>query len=246
MAVSRTCVFCSLAAAVTAFTAAPAASVGFDRPLKSEAIESGEQGEARRTDCIYYPRFVVTVRYFGKTDRGEVNLVPRSARFACGDEVAPVEKRLTFARYVGVKGDFILTDYSYRGKQPTQFDIFDGRTGGRLISDQMQGEWTLARFTADGFVLRYRRVFTSDCPLKYGVATQCWTGIRHATGLADAMAPDCHALYDARRKTIQFADQLDAVDRTAVKLTYNAEARYSGGRLSYTALPGTVDCRLAW
>ena len=104
----------------------------------------------------------------------------------------------------------------------------------------MFGTWSAVRFTADGFTLRYRRGFTSDCALMYGLATECWTRIKRATGLTDAMAPDCNAAYQKTKKL--YGGDMKYVIRTAAKITYNAEVRYGRGKLTYTAMPGEVTC----
>jgi len=241
------CLFAGTVSAV----AARAAPAMFEKPL---GTETGSGQTRYKWDvtwtCTRYPHFTVKAEYYGGSGADFFAVPDYGGPFGCADRMRGERRLSAYGRLTGVRGDYVLLDdlgiRADRQNQPLRFGFFDGTTGKSLLEDSMSGAWTSLQFTANGFVLRYRRVFQSDCSLRFGLATDCWTRIKRATGLTDAMGPDCRALYDAKRKATQYADQLPNVDRTPVMISYDVETRYEGGKTTFTPRPGKVDCALAY
>jgi hypothetical protein len=225
---------------------ARAAPVAFDTPVRTETVElkASPYAQPQRITCYVFPQFTLKARQWGVASEASFSLIPGAPGPACGDVVRGEHRYIYYGGFTGVKGIFVVLNS--RDGHSDCLSVLDGKSGRALLSNCMAGAWSSAWFTADSFVFTYRRVFTSDCPLRYGSATQCWTDIKQATGLRDGMEPDCRGLYEDRRKKIKFASDLKFLDRTPVKITYNARVRYAGGKLDYVALPGPVECALAY
>jgi len=229
--------------AVALSGAAQAAPVVFDKPLRTQSGEQTPKPDRRPLllTCLYYPHFTLIRRRYDNREVGDYSVGPAGAPTSgCVEPGRGSFVSLMFGRLTGVKGNYVFLEDRFSAEYPESFGVFDGRTGLALIQDKMFGAWSAIRFAADGFALRYRRAYSSDCALLYGIATECWTAIKRATGLTDAMAPDCHAAYQQTKR--EYAGDMKYVMGTSASITYNVEARYGGGRLTYRAIPGDVTC----
>ena len=189
-------------------------------PLPRDPDNPQAKAEVR---CTTFVHFMVKEIDTGQEGADQLSIVPVSANAkpACRKQNVASEKVVppdAWSGYLGgAAGEYIL------------FDADDGWNGGlgfavftpdaRKLFEDVAKRWTSVRASADGLVLRYRRVYGAPCSLEADRAG-CWAKVEHATGLSGA-PPDCHAAYVAEEKrTPQFAKQ-DVDDPTAI--TYDAE-----------------------
>jgi hypothetical protein len=212
----------------------------FDKPV-STGSGSG-QGKFKQQiswTCYRYPHFVVKAEKFGSVDGADFYAVPaKGGASACAIGMKGEHRLSYYDQFRGVRGDYVVLIDARDPKQPSRFGIFNGRTGRSLFEDSMWGDWRAMRFTAEGFVLRYRRNYYADCSLYYGLATACWAKVKAATGLTDAMVPDFRGAYEREKKKRGVADMTGY----PVELSYDVEAAWRPDTVTYTARPGRVEC----
>ena len=241
-------VIASLALSLSVATAA--APSLFDTPKDTQVIKlpadlANPQAKPKRT-CTYYPGFVVKEIDMGEVGAADLSITAISGEAPkCERDIAHevnIDPETWSGYFKGAKGDFVFFDGEdgWNGGMP--FAVFNGKTGRKLFSDTRKGDTYHAVETAGGaLMLRYRRVWPGPCSLMAD-AKGCWKKIVAATALPDAVRPDCTVAYRKEMaRTPKFASSIPAM---ASVISYEAEARYAGGKLTIKPAPGTVECWL--
>lgn len=175
----------------------------FDKPVKTVRLPLPKDPDnpTAKTEltCVYYPHFVVKQIDLGEEGADQLSILPG----------APACQRANIAGEIVIKAD----DWSgYLGGAKGKYVFFsaeDGWNGGqsfamfsadgkKIFDDTVKG-WSGIDITPTGAVLRYERVYQAKCSLANNDTT-CWAKIKADTGIADAKAPDCMALYRAEQK----------------------------------------------
>ena len=240
----------ALAVLVAAAVACSANASAYDTPLRTQVVKlpaepANPQAKPKRT-CTYYPGFVVK-----EIDMGEVGALDLSITAVhgeapkCGQDIAHevnIDPETWSGYFKGAKGDFAFFDGEdgWNGGMP--FAVFSGKTGHKLFSDTRKGDTYEAIEAGNGtLAIHYRRVWLAPCSLMTD-AKGCWKKIVAATSLAESARPDCAAAYHKEmERTPKFAGDIPAM---AGVISYEAEARYTGGKLTITPHAGPVECWL--
>lgn len=224
------------------------ARAAFDRPLDKVVIHADHGLGGAKADvtitCSYYPTFMVkeisgdpepNLEYAGAVVPG----IKPDCR-----EINKTETYSGWGPFVGVRSGFVFFDsggpYEHNGRG---FVVTNG-SGHMLFSDFRIGDYQSLNSTNGGIVLRYRRMFTYHCSLYFGGATECWGEIKTATGLTDASTPECREAYDDLYRTfkLKWPRFANDVKREGATISYNVEAKFTAAHVTYTPLPGAVDC----
>jgi hypothetical protein len=242
------------AALVVLTTAANAAQTKqdvFDKPLDKHVVAlpadpDNPQAKPKRS-CFYYPGFMVKEVDLGEPGAERLSITP------VGERIGPpkcltdnnheiIIKPDDWSGYFdGKKGDFLF------------FDADDGHNGGmpfavftpvakKLFEDNRVGDgFKSVELAGSTLVVRYRRVFVAPCSL-YADAKGCWNKIVAVTALASTARPDCTKPYEKEMKrTPKFAKDI----RTSKSvIAYDVEAKYEGGKLTFTPTGGSAECWL--
>ncbi len=174
----------------------------FDRPMASartvlppRGSESGPRGVAR---CYAYPDFTVKEIDYG--DHGDTAIsvtpaAPGAVRPPCGkqDDQGEVVLPGGQASYlVGVKGDFVYVE-SAIGMNTVPFNLYDGRSGRTLYSDQSSSDSPKKLAVEAGVLtLAYTHGAQAEgvqarCSILAG-GQACWTQFARAAHLPQAIA----------------------------------------------------------
>ena len=223
----------------------------FDKPLDKQVVRlpadpDNPQAKPKRS-CSYYPGFMVKEVDLGEVGAG-LSITPifkggENPHCAAKDAGEIAIKGDDWSGYfAGVKGDFVFftAEDGVNGGMP--FAVFSAKNAKKLFDDTAGTELFHAiALTGDGVTLRYRRVFKSPCSL-YADPKGCWRKITAVTLLADGARPDCAGAYEKEMKrTPKFAKSIPALPTI---IRYNVEARYSGGKLTFTPLDKHAECWL--
>ena len=223
----------------------------FDKPLGKQVVKlpadpDNPQAKPKRS-CFSYPRFMVKEVDLGE-EGADLSITPitkAGQRPSCDaknvGEIA-IKGDDWSGYFAGVKGDFVFFTAGDGVNGGMPFAVFGAKNGKKLFEESAGTE--LFRSIAPsgvGMTLRYRRVFKAPCSL-YADPKGCWRKIAAVTLLADGAKPDCTGAYEKEMKrTPKFAKSIPALP-TIVR--YNVEARYSGGKLTFTALDKHAECWL--
>jgi hypothetical protein len=221
------------------------AAVVYDEPLTIEnhSIPAARGQLAQTYICRRFPGFVLkSVRWEDRTTFDDHFVQPyRREAPSCRPE-APWTPSSVIGSVSGVLGRFIVRESVYQDRD--DIGVYDTATGQDVLTATATAAPESMRLTGDGFVLRFRRVYEAPCSLYYGTATACWAEVRAATGLTEAMLPDCAARYEMVGKKWSIPAEKMRTHRS--QLFYAVEACYSGGKLTYAALPGEALCRASY
>jgi hypothetical protein len=238
-------------AVLLAVSTAASGADAFDKPLAKQVVKlpadpDNPQAKPKRS-CFSYPGFMVK-----EVDLGEVGadlsitpITKAGQRPSCdamnAGEIA-IKGDDWSGYFAGVKGDFVFFTAGDGVNGGMPFAVFSAKNGKKLFEESAGTE--LFRFIAlsgDGMTLLYRRVFKAPCSL-YADPKGCWRKIMAVTLLEDTARPDCTGAYQKEMKrTPKFAKSIPALP-TIVR--YNVEARYSGGKLTFTPLDKRAECWL--
>jgi hypothetical protein len=241
------------AAAAFALLFLAAAPAGpFDQPLAKTVVPlppdpANPQAKPARS-CFLYPGFMAKQLDLGEVGAEEQSvtpLPPGAKAPACEARIKNevVIKPTAWSGYFdGAKGGFLFYDAGDGVNGGLPFAVFDAKTGRKLFEDSRQGEG-FGAIALDGgaLVLRYRRVWLAPCSL-YADAKGCWKKITAATALAGSVRPDCSAQY--REYMTAWPRSAETTERLPTVIAYNAEARFSRGKLAIKPRPGKVECWL--
>jgi hypothetical protein len=176
----------------------------YDKPLKTVRLplpKDPENPTARtQLTCVYYPHFMVKQIDLGEEGADQLSIVPGAAPACQRANVAneAVIKSDDWSGYLGgVKGNYVFFSSSDGWNGGMSFAMFTSN-GKKVFEDTAKG-WSAIDIASAGATLGYERVYQAKCSLANGDAT-CWDKIRTDTGITDAKAPDCMALYRAEQK----------------------------------------------
>ena len=228
-----------------------AVASSFDKPANTQVVKlpadpDNPQAKPKRT-CTTYADFMVKEVDLGETGAFELSIAPVHGPLPnCEKAIAheAVIKPDTWSGYFsGAKGEYVFFDAEDGWNNGIPFAVFDAKTSRKLFSDTRKGDtYGAVELVNGGLVLRYRRVWLAPCSLM--VNTQaCWKKIVASTLLADSTRPDCSAAYHKEmERTPTFAKDIPTLPSV---ISYEAEARYEGGKLVVTPRPGSVECWLS-
>jgi hypothetical protein len=213
-----------------------------DQPLAKETVTlpaDKEHAKGLVRTCYRFAGFVIRAERETGNWADQYTVVPPSKdRQACRH---PAKSELhigVWSRLLGVKDRYVFFASKYQGAETTNYGVKSNRSANTLFEESTASDFAVADAGPGRFVLRYRREYVADCSLYYGAATECWGKVKAATGLTDAMLPDCRAAYEREKKKRDVAE----IVSYPAQLSYNAEARWRGGKLTYAARPGPVAC----
>jgi hypothetical protein len=232
-----------LLAACLLLAAAPA-HAGFDAPLKKQVVQVwsdvGRRSVQVTLTCYYYPTFMVA-EIKDSREPISVSAVEPGSNQRC-EENSKSETRWGALR--GVVGDFLFFDGGSAGSHGERaFEITNSHS--QMVTWESRiGDFQSIHLAPGGFVLRYRRVFRHNCSLYYGGATECWGEIKAKTGLTDASTPECRGAYEdlTREYKKKWPERAKDVKSHSASTSYDVEARFLDGKMSFTALPGPAEC----
>ena len=223
----------------------------FDRPLSKQIVPlpadpDNPQANPKRS-CFYYPTFMAKEVDLGEEGADELSITPLTKggqKPSCdaknGGEII-IKSDDWSGYFAGVKGDYVFftSEDGVNGGMP--FAVFN-KNGKKLFEESAGTElFRSIALAGDGMTLRYRRVYKASCSL-YADPKGCWRKIMAVTLLEDAAKPDCAGAYEKEMKrTPKFAKSIPALPTV---IGYNVEARYAGGKLSFTPMPGRAECWL--
>jgi hypothetical protein len=237
----------------TLFAAAicwPAGAATYDTPLKTQVIKlppepEDPQSKPTRT-CTFYTAFLVKEIDLGEVGAAEDSITPvHGAAPPCttkiaGETIIPPDAWSGY--FKGAKGDFLFIDGSdgWNGGMP--FAVFSATTAKKLFEEARKGDTFAAIDLKDGaLAIRYRRVWQAPCSLMTEPEA-CWKQIVAAASLQNARRPDCSAAYKKEmERTPKFAKDIPPMHTV---ISYEAEARYTAGKLVITPRSGAVECWL--
>jgi len=227
----------------------------FEKPAKISSValppDSYNPTFKHTRYCYYYPGTMVKVVNY-EDEKGAhrlsltpipINEKPPSCKAGNAREIIiPWQKWSGY--YLGKRGAafFFVADDGTNGGMPfvvyTAFGNEILRDSSELIErDAIRSVW----MDATVLVVRYRRAWHAPCSL-YADPAACWKTVVAQTGVAERARPDCRALYQAEMKrTSKYAAD---IAKSQTMIGYEAEARSSRGKTSFTALPGRVTCWL--
>jgi hypothetical protein len=223
----------------------PPAHAGFDAPLKKLVVQVWRDVDGRSAQitvtCYYYLTFMVKVTKGDRAPNSEHSAIEPGSNPRCEEKSST--EYLGWGSFRGVVGGFIFFDGGSPGDHGEQpFSVSNSQ--GHMILDWRVGDFQSIHLAPGGVVFRYRRLFRYGCSLYYGGATECWGEIKAKTALTDAATPECRDAYEAKyqeykKKIPEYAKD---VRTHSVTVSYNVEARYQYGKISYAALPGPAAC----
>lgn len=238
------------AALLAASVLAPAGASTFDKPQRVQVIKLPPEPENPQStptrSCTYYPGFLVKEIDLGEVGAAELTITqvhgtpPQCTTKIAGERKIAAE---TWSGYFkGAKGDFVFFDGEDGWNDGMPFAVLSATTGHKLFEDTRKGDGYAAIDLEEGaLVLRYRRVWQAPCSLMAD-GDACWKKITAETSLPNPPRPDCSAAYQAEMaRTPKFAKDIPALHTV---IAYNAEAHYSGGRLTIAPREGKVQCWL--
>jgi hypothetical protein len=176
----------------------------YDKPVKTVRLPlpRDPQNPTDKTEltCVYYPHFMVKQIDLGEEGASQLSIVPGAAP-AC--QRANIASEITiksedWSGYLGgAKGNYVFftAEDGWNGGQG--FALFT--SDGKKLFDDTTKSWSAIDLAPTGATLRYVRVYQAKCSLASADAA-CWDTIKADTGITDAKAPDCMALYRAEQK----------------------------------------------
>jgi hypothetical protein len=238
------------AAAASALLFLAAAPAGlFDQPLTKTVVSLppdplSPQAKPART-CFLYPGFMVKQIDLGEVGAEEQSIIllpPGAKPPACETRIKNeiVLKPAEWSGYFdGAKGGFLFYDAGDGSNGGIPFAVF-AKSGKKLFEDSRQGDGFGAIALESGtLAVHYRRVWLAPCSL-YADAKGCWKKIAAATALAQTVRPDCRETY--RKAMTAWPRSAETTERLPTVIAYNAEARFSRGKLAIKPQPGKVEC----
>jgi hypothetical protein len=240
-----------IAASLSVPATARAKSEHFDKPKDTQVVDlpadpANPQAKPKRT-CTYYTDYLVKEVDLGEVGASELSIAAFHGEPPKCDKTikheAIIDPDIWSGYFSGAKADFVFFDAEdgWNGGMP--FAVFSTTTGHKLFSDTRKGDgYNTIEAVNGGLVVHYRRVWLAPCSLMVSTKA-CWKKIAAATSLPEAARPDCSAAYKKEmERTPKFASDIPSLPTV---ISYEAEARYEGGKLNITPGPGKVECWLS-
>jgi hypothetical protein len=210
--------------------------------------------------CYYFRNFMVKQLDFGEKGAEQLSILrywlkdnkePPCLRANATDEMV-IGPREWSGYFEGVKSDFIFFVSADGSDGGSSFAVFDAVDAWKIFVDAEKVTNNATEFTTLALLnhpenendavleLRYRRVYRAPCSLRAD-EKNCWSLIRHITGLMESLPPNCSIAYGAKEKA--YPENATSLKTDPSVITYDVEVVLdSGSAVRVTPVSKAMEC----
>jgi hypothetical protein len=210
--------------------------------------------------CFYYPNFMVKQIDLGEKGAEQLSILPYwmkdnkeppCLRANAKDEMV-TDRKICDCYFEGVKNDFVFFRSVNDSEGGLGFAVFNSVNASSIFIDAAKLIKNSTEFTNLALLnhpenenesvleLRYRRVYRTPCSLRAD-ERNCWSLVRHITGLTESSPPNCATAYDTEEKMSPENAKSWRTDPSVI--TYDVEVVLdSGNVVRLTPVSKAMEC----